>query len=111
MLSNDLYPCNQSAYRKFHSTETALVKILNDLLLAINKKQCSFLVLLDQSAAFDTVNQDLMLHRLKYSFGITNNALDWLNSYFKLRHQKKFCINGVSSECKKLVTGFLQGSV
>ena len=110
MLSNDLYPCNQSAYRKFHSTETALVKILNDLLLAIDKKQCSFLVLFDQSAAFDTVNQDLMLHRLKYSFGITNDALEWLNSYFKHRHQK-VCINGVSSECKELVTGFPQGSV
>ena len=51
-----------------------------------------------------------MLHRLKYSFGITNNALEWLNSYFKHRHQK-VCTNGLSSEYKELVTGFPQGSV
>ena len=51
-----------------------------------------------------------MLHRLKYLYGITNNALGWLNSYSKHKH-KKSCINGVSSECKELVTGFPQGSV
>ena len=53
---NNLYPLMQSAYRKFHSTETALLKIQNYLLLAMNKKHVSLLVLLDLSTAFDTLN-------------------------------------------------------
>ena len=56
MLDNSLYASHQSAYRQYHSTETALVKITDDLLGAMDNKQCNFLVLLDQSAAFDTVN-------------------------------------------------------
>ena len=110
MISNGLYPNMQSAYRKHHSTETALVKILDDLLNAVDNKKCCFLVLLDQSAAFDTVNQDLMLNRLQYMFGVTDNALAWLTTYFKHRHQS-VCINGVSSKPKELITGFPQGSV
>ena len=110
MIVNDLYPCNQSAYRKGHSTETALVKIVDDLLSAIDRKRCTFLILLDQSAAFDTVNQDLMLSRLQSNFGITGNALDWLRSYFKGRGQS-VAINNVLSKSRELVTGFPQGSV
>ena len=58
MLLNKMYPSNQSAYRKYHSTETALVKIMDDLLITLDNKQCNFLVLLDQGAAFDMVNQE-----------------------------------------------------
>ena len=56
--TNNLDENHQSAYRKNHSTETALLKITNDLLRAMDKSRCSILVMLDQSAAFDTVNQD-----------------------------------------------------
>ena len=110
MLANGLHPTNQSAYRQNHSTETALVRIVNDLLLAIDNKQCTFLVLLDQSAAFDTVNQDHMLNRLESSFGITKDALTWLTTYFKHRKQSVL-IGNVSSASRELVTGFPQGSV
>ena len=51
----------QSAYRKFYSTETALLRIRNDLLLAIDKRKLSALVLLDLSAAFDTIDHGILL--------------------------------------------------
>ena len=55
MSSNGILPLLQSAYRKNHSTETALLKVSNDLLMDMNKGYVSLLVLLDPSAAFDRV--------------------------------------------------------
>ena len=54
ITSNDAMPKFQSAYRQFHSTETALIKIFNDLLLAADQGQVSALCLLDLTSAFDT---------------------------------------------------------
>ena len=110
LTSNDLYQRDQSAYRKHHSTETALVKICDYILTELDKNQCVFLVLLDQSAAFDTVHQDLLLHKLCCRYGITESALTLLSSYFKGRTQSVM-IDGTSSEPKELKTGFPQGSV
>ena len=59
--SNDLMPPTQSAYRKFHSTETTVSKAYNDLSLAADEKQVSALCLLDLTAAFDTVDHELLL--------------------------------------------------
>ena len=77
----------QSAYRYYHSTETALVKIFDDLLMSMDKQQVVLLTLLDLSAAFDTVNHSILLHRLKYTFGVTDLALQWLTSYLSRRSQ------------------------
>jgi exonuclease III len=70
MTEQGLYQSHQSAYRKGHSTETALVKILDDVLCSVDGSECVFLVLLDQSAAFDTVNQEYLLRRLDSTYGI-----------------------------------------
>ena len=68
-------PTFQSAYRQFHSTETALTKIFNDLLLAADQGQVSALCLLDLASAFDTVDHTLLLTRLRRSFGVQGGCL------------------------------------
>ena len=110
LKDNSLMPPNQSAYRRHHSTETALVRIVNDLLCAMDRSQCCLLIMLDQSAAFDTVNQDILLTSMQHAYGITGSALAWLNSYFKKRTQS-VCIASVSSSPREQITGFPQGSV
>jgi len=74
-------PKFQSAYRQFHSTETALIKIFNDLLLAADQGQVCALCLLDLTSAFDTVDDDLLLTRLQRSFGVEGGCLAWFTSY------------------------------
>ena len=78
---NNLFPVFQLAYRQNHSTETALLKVMNDTLLNMNDQCVTLLILLDLSAAFDSVNYDTMLRRLEYSFGIQGKALSWFASY------------------------------
>jgi len=80
----DLLPM-QSAYRTHYSTETAVLKVLTDILYAVDDGDLSVLALLDLSAAFDTVDHDILLTRLKVSFGIGGAALDWLQSYLTSR--------------------------
>ena len=66
---NDLYEQMQSAYRPSHSTETALLRVRNDLLCILDERNAAILVLLDLSAAFDTIDHTIMLTRLRDRFG------------------------------------------
>ena len=100
----------QSAYRKFHSTETALLRIHNDLLQSINKQKVSALILLDLSAAFDTIDHNILLTRLQSNFGISGTALSLLSSYLSNRSQSVL-IGNHSSSSSPLLTGVPQGSV
>ena len=72
-----LLPRSQSAYRRFHSTKTALTKVCNDLLAAADCEQMPALCLLDLSAALDTVDHDLLLFRLERQFGLRGIVLQW----------------------------------
>ena len=110
MTAYNLHEEHQSAYRQHHSTETVLVKIFNDLLCSLDKKKGVILVLLDLSAAFDTVEHDILLKRMKNLFGISGNVLVWLNSYFTDRYQS-VQINGKSSSQRPLPYGVPQGSM
>ena len=72
----DLLPCLQSAYRTHHSTEAAVLKVLTDILYAVDDGDLSVLALLDLSPAFDTVDHDILLTLLKVYFSIRGAALD-----------------------------------
>ena len=100
----------QSAYRQFHSTETALLRIQNDLLLAINKQKVSALVLLDLSAAFDTIDHKILLSRLSSFYGLSNTALNLIASYLLDRTQS-VSIQSHSTPPSNILTGIPQGSV
>ena len=79
--SHNLYNTCQSAYRPGHSTETALLKVVNDLFLSLNKGNISVLALLDFSSAFDTIDHPILVHRLHTDFGFTDTVLQWFSSY------------------------------
>ena len=76
MVINDLFPELQSAYRGNHSTETILLKVMNDILLEMNSQHVTLLVLLDLSAAFDTVDHNIFLDRLRSDMGLRGTVLD-----------------------------------
>ena len=75
----------QSAYRKFHSTETALLKLTNDILNSIDHGKISILAAHDMSAAFDTLDHATLLHRLEHTFGLSGCVISWIHSYLSER--------------------------
>ena len=79
--SHNLYNTCQSTYRPGHSTETALLKVVNDLFLFLNKGNISVLALLDFSSAFDTIDHPILVHRLHTDIGFTDTVLQWSSSY------------------------------
>ena len=78
LMVNGLHKSFQSAYKAHHSTETALLTITDNILLSLDRGDNVFLLLLDLSAAFDTVNNSLLLSRLENLFGITGTVLHLL---------------------------------
>ena len=105
-----LLPDTQSAYQKHRSTETAVLKVLSDVYQAADSGKLTLLGLLDLSAAFDTVDHQILLSRLRHSFGISGTVLDWIASYLTGRTQfVRF--NGQSSKTVPVTSGVPQGSV
>ncbi|CAJ1053038.1 RNA-directed DNA polymerase from mobile element jockey [Xyrichtys novacula] len=108
--NNGLLEDFQSGFRTHHSTETALLKVSNDLLMASDNGFLSVLVLLDLSAAFDTIDHSILLQRLEQSIGIAGSALSWFKSYLTDRSQF-VNVNNKSSAHTKVCYGVPQGSV
>ena len=110
MNVHNLHESLQSAYKQFHSTETALLKVHNDILWAMEKQGVTILVLLDLSSAFDTIDHDILLKRLHDVIGIQDTLLNWFKSYLSDRSQSVL-INGKFSSEQYLHFGVPQGSV
>ena len=106
---NNLLELLQSGFRAKHSTATALLKISDDIFSAIDASEVSFLVLLDYSKAFDTVNHKLLLTKLK-NMGFDRNSLNWLGSYLCDRTQQVKS-NGQLSGWNHIINGVPQGSI
>ncbi len=100
-FENDLNDPRQSAYQKYHSTETALVKVHNDIMEAIDGGSCVILVLFDLSTVFETVDHEILLHRLEKRLGVTGSALLWFKSYLS-SHMYRVYIKGTSSDDRHL---------
>ena len=110
MIGNNLGNCYQSAYKSGHSTETALLCIKNDVHISLSKGLPTALVLLDLSAAFDTVDHGILLDRLSSWFGFGGVVLDWFSSYLSGRVQSVKVGDSVSDPMP-LTSGVPQGSV
>ena len=82
------YPAFQSAYRKLHNTGTALMNVHNDILTNMNKQHVTLLVLLDLSAASDTVDPSILLTSLRPRLGLNGTALSWFCSCRSGRTQR-----------------------
>ena len=110
LITNNLMTDKEYAYKKHHSTEMLLIKVVNDLLLSCDKNHPSVVLLLDLSAAFDTVDHRKLLNILHRDIGITGVALEWFKSYLINRTQKVKIGDSYSSTAS-LSYGVPQGSI
>jgi len=109
MDDNFPLPSCQSAYRTGHSTETALIKVQSDILVNMDNQKLTQLIMIDLSAAFDTVDHQLLCDTMHTSFGVSSQALQWISSYLRPRSQQVI-IGSVLSDNFSLEQGVPQGS-
>ena len=107
---NNLSDPFQSAYKAHHGTETALLRVNNDILTALDNGEITALILLDLSAAFDTVDHSILLERLQSCIGVGGTALKWCCSYLFGRNHR-VCIGDSVSDPVYLNYSVPQGSV
>ena len=110
LSSNRLLPPTQSGFRRAHSTETAVLKVYSDAVMASDKGEVTCLLLLDYSAAFDTVDHDILLTILEDSLGVTGTALDWIRSFLVGRSQI-FQVGQDKSSWVIVLYGLPQGTI
>ena len=108
--ANDLFCSAQSGYRPHHSCETLMVRMTDDIIGKMNQKNCIALLLLDLSAAFDTIDHQVLLDKLFQQYGITGNALEWFSSYLSDR-MYNVRVRDAKSCLGFLLFGMPQGSI
>uniref|UniRef100_A0A8C5HYQ9 Reverse transcriptase domain-containing protein n=1 Tax=Gouania willdenowi TaxID=441366 RepID=A0A8C5HYQ9_GOUWI len=107
---NKIFDKFQSGFRSHHSTETALIKVINDIRLNTDSGKVSVLILLDLSAAFDTVDHTILLHRLQTWVGLNGKVMQWFKSYLEERSYF-VSIGNFESDRLPMSCGVPQGSV
>ena len=107
--TNSFIPKFQPAYRGNYSMETSLIIMCNDILWSTEKQQITMMVIFDLSAAFDTVDHDILLNILQNHYGITDKALQWFNNYLWPWHFKVSIRNNYSKP-QQLYFSVPQGS-
>jgi len=105
-----LLPATQSGFRRGHTTETATIRVLSDLLDSIDRGDTAALVLLDLTAVFDMVDHEILLKRLQATFGVDSIALALFSSYLAGHKQQVHC-GGKTSAIMNVICGVPQGSV
>ena len=108
--SEGLSNVNHSAYGRLHSTESALLIIQNDIAALIDSGKAVALTLLDLTAAFDTINHDILFNSLRDWFGVDGTVLRWMKSYLS-NHKQKVKLGNCFSDPSSLPYGVPQGSV
>ena len=101
-------PIFEAGFRKYHLTE-ALIKVQNDILMSMDNKEVTLLVLLDLSAAFDTIEHSILLNILQQDFGVVGTALNWFDSFLSGRKQR-ILVGDKTSDDFNLNCGVPQGS-
>jgi hypothetical protein len=106
---HNILSINQSGFRKGHSTTTAVLKVMNDIVESLDNKQHCACVFIDLSKAFDTVDHIILLDRLR-QVGLSENVILWFINYLQGRTQ---CVQveGVRSDFLEIIKGVPQGSV
>lgn len=106
--SNLIYK-HQSGFRKKHSTETALIHIIDELLFNLDDDRVNGLILVDYRKAFDMVDHTILMEKLK-AYGVVGNSLSWFHSYLQDRHQL-VTVAGTESDYALIKHGVPQGSI
>lgn len=109
----NVLPVRQSGFRPGHSTTTALLDVVDDMLGAIDKSEVTISIMLDYSKAFDSIDHCLLLAKLNY-YGLSKNALVWFNQYLSGRLQQVQLLieeGKIFSDPALITTGVPQGSI
>ena len=110
LVSNNFLSDWQSGFMKARSCCTALVDVVDDLRLKLDENYIVFLVLLDHTKAFDTVDHEILLKKLQTLFHFSNSACDLIRSYLMNRSQRVY-LSGNISNSLNVGRGIPQGSI
>ena len=110
--NNALLPKTQSAYRPHHSMETAVLRVVSDIRVALDVGHVSLLLLLDMSAAFNAVDHDILIARLDKRFAVRQTPLQWFRTYLSVRNQTILASSScnVKQRAMLIQSSVLQGS-
>ena len=110
MSLHNLHDNSQFGYKKFHSTEIMVLGLVDEVLRGFDENLATIIIIIDLSAAFDTIDINKLIRILRYEIGIDGIALKWFHSFLTNRLQR-VKIDHCYSDCREVPCGVPQGSV